>query len=123
MPLSEEEQRARGERSASEGRTGMRTVTMERLGAAAGDARGMKSAACRLRHVTLFYSFFGPVVALMSSYSRRGRNRSATRPDITSRATQLRAKGLSRDLRGDSTRTDGGEREPFISGTASPRAG
>lgn len=42
---------------------------------------------------TLFYSFFGPVVALMSSYARRGRDRFATRPDITSRATRLRAKG------------------------------
>lgn len=76
----------------------------------------MKNAACRLRHITLFYSFFGPVVALMSSYARRGRDRSATRPDITSRATQLRAKGLSCDLRGDGIRTDGGEREPFILG-------
>lgn len=83
--------------------------------------RRMKNAACRLRHVTLFYSFFGPVVALMSSYARRGRDRSATRPDITSRAMQLRAKGPSCDLRGDGIRTDGGERAIY-SGTASPRA-
>lgn len=69
----------------------------------------------------LFYSFFGPVIALMSSYSRRGRDRSATRPDITSRATQLRVKGLTWDLRGDGIRTDRGERAIY-SATASPRA-
>lgn len=73
-----------------------------------------------LRHVTLFYSFFGPVVALMSSYAQRGRDRSATRPDITSRATQLRAKGPGCDLRGDGLRTDRGERAIY-SETASPR--
>lgn len=75
----------------------------------------------RLRHVALFYSFFGPVIALMSSYSWRGRDRSATRPDITSRATQLRVKGLTRDLRGDGIRTDRGERAIY-SATASPQA-
>lgn len=75
----------------------------------------------RLRHAALFYSFFGPVIALMSSYSRRGRDRSATRPDITSRGTQLRVKGLTRDLRGDGIRTDRGERAIY-SATASPRA-
>lgn len=77
---------------------------------ASGEGRRKKNAAGRLCHVTLFYSFFGPVVALMSSYARRGRDRSATRPDITSRATQLRAKGPSCDLRGDGLRTDRGER-------------
>jgi len=82
---------------------------------------GWRAAACWLCHVTLFYSFFGPVVTLMSSYTRRGRDRSATRPDITSRATQLRAKGLSCDLRGDGIKTDGGERAIY-SGTTSPRA-
>lgn len=97
----------------------MRTVTMEprwsrgrRVVEAEDEERGGVPA-------TLLYSFFGPVVALMSSYARRGRNRSATRPGITSRATQLRAKGPSCDLRGDSTRTDG-EREPFIPGPHSP---
>lgn len=86
--------------------------------AVAGDAgrrRGMKkNAAGRLRHVTLFYSFFGPVVALMSSYAQRGRDRSATRPDITSRATQLRAKG-ARVAIYEATALERTEvREPFI---------
>lgn len=75
----------------------------------------------RLHHVALFYSFFGPVIALMSSYSWCGRERSATRPDITSRATQLRVKGLTCDLRGDGIRTDRGERAIY-SATASPQA-
>jgi hypothetical protein len=48
--------------------------------------RRMKDEEERCGPGTLFYSFFGPVVALMSSYAWRGRDRFATRPGITSRA-------------------------------------